>query len=41
LKLDACGLKLLARQKISGKIFYMPLAAGHGPPGTMAAGCCV
>ena len=39
--LGACGLKLVAHQKISGNSSSMPTAAGHGPPGTMAAGHCV
>tara|TARA_R100001443_G_scaffold24434_1_gene36800 strand:- start:856 stop:990 length:135 start_codon:yes stop_codon:yes gene_type:complete len=38
--LGACGLKLVAHQKISGNFLGMPPAAGHGPPGTMAASRC-
>jgi len=41
LQLDACGLTLLTRQKISLCSSGMKPAAGHGPPGTMAAGHCV
>jgi len=47
--LDACGLGIPSHntlkcfeacQKISGNSSRMHLAAGHGPPGTMAAGRC-
>jgi len=38
--LDACGLTLESHQKISDNFSSMHPAAGHGPPGTMAAGRC-
>tara|TARA_B100001175_G_scaffold277833_1_gene254046 strand:+ start:170 stop:313 length:144 start_codon:yes stop_codon:yes gene_type:complete len=41
LQLAACCLTLLTSQKISGSSGYMHPTAGHGPPGTMAAGRCV